>query len=87
VDLKAQPSQTFGYPLVSIPDAGHGLGSRVTIVDLKVYVCVEQATCTSGGTHALTARVMITDPLYTGSPPAPEPGRRKIEVLSWSEQR
>ena len=90
VNLKAQPSQQFGYPLVSMPVAGHGLGNRVTVVDLKVYVCVEQATCASGGTHALTVRVMITDPPYTawGSGPArPEPGRRKVEVLSWSEQR
>jgi hypothetical protein len=90
VDFKAQPSQTFGYPLVSIPDAGTGLGNKVTVVDLKVYVCVEQGTCDSGGTHALTVRVMITDPPYSswgGGPARPEPGRRKIEVLSWSEQR
>jgi hypothetical protein len=93
VNLKAQPSQTFGYPLVSMPVAGKGLGNRVTVVDLKVYVCVEQATCASGGTHALTVRAMITDPPYTAwgtgpSPaPRPQPGRRKVEVLSWSEQR
>lgn len=93
VNLKAQPSTTFGYPLVSMPVAGTGLGNRVTIVDLKVYVCAEQATCASGGTHALTVRAMITDPPYTawgtGPSPAkrPEPGRRRIEVLSWSEQR
>ena len=87
VSFKAQPPQIFGYPLVSIPDAGTGLGSRVVIVDLKVYVCVQQASCASGGTHTLTVRVMITDPPYSGNPAAPEPGRRKIEVLSWSEQR
>ena len=90
VNLKAQPSQTFGYPLVSMPDAGHGLGNRATVVDLKVYVCVEQAACASGGTHALTVRAMITDPPYTtwgGGPARPEPGRRRVEVLSWSEQR
>ena len=90
VNLKAQPSQQFGYPLVSVPVAGHGLGTRVTVVDLKVHVCVEQATCASGGTHALTVRVMVTDPPYSawgGGPARPEPGRRKIEVLSWSEQR
>jgi hypothetical protein len=90
VNLKAQPSQQFGYPLVSMPVAGKGLGTKVTVVDLKVYVCVEQATCTTGGTHALTVRAMITDPPYTawGSGPArPEPGRRKVEILSWSEQR
>jgi hypothetical protein len=90
VNLKAQPSQQFGYPLVSVPVAGHGLGTRVQVVDLKVYVCVEQTTCTTGGTHALTVRVMITDPPYSAwasGPPRPEPGRRKVEVLSWSEQR
>jgi hypothetical protein len=90
VKLQAQPSQQFGYPLVSMPVAGHGLGNRATVVDLKVHVCVEQATCTTGGTHALTVRAMITDPPYTawGSGPArPEPGRRKVEILSWSEQR
>jgi len=90
VDLKAQPSQQFGYPLVSMPVAGKGLGNKVTVVDLKVFACPEQATCASGGTHALTVRVMVTDPPYTawGSGPAsPEPGRRKVEILSWSEQR
>ena len=90
VNLKAQPSQTFGYPLVSMPDAGHGLGNRATVVDLKVYVCVEQTACASGGTHALTVRAMITDPPYTtwgGGPARPEPGRRRVEILSWSEQR
>ena len=90
VDFKAQPSQDFGYPLVSLPDAGVGLGSKVTVVDLKVFVCVEQAACTTGGAHALTVRAKLTDPPYTtwgGGPARPEPGRRKIEVLSWSEQR
>ena len=90
VNLKAQPSQQFGYPLVSMPVAGHGLGNKVTAVDLKVYVCVGQSTCSSGGTQALTVRVMITDPPYTawgGGSARPEPGRRKIEILSWGEQR
>lgn len=89
VDFKAQPSQEFGYPLVSIPGAGTGLGSRVTVVDLKVWVCVESTSCASGGRHALTARVMITDPQYNASGPydgIPEPGRRKMQVVSWAEQ-
>lgn len=85
VAFKAQPPQVFGYPLVSIPDAGAGFGSRVTAVDLKVYVCVELGTCNSGGTHTLTVRVMITDPPY-GVSGAPVPGKRKMEVLSWAEQ-
>jgi hypothetical protein len=90
VNLKAQPSQTFGYPLVSMPDAGHGLGNKVTVVDLEVHVCVEKATCSGGGTHALTVRASITDPPYTawgGGPARPEPGRRRVEILSWAEQR
>lgn len=90
VNLKAQPAQQFGYPLVSMPVAGKGLGNKVTVVDLKVYVCTQQATCTTGGTHALTVRAMITDPPYTAwgsGPERPEPGRRRVEILSWSEQR
>jgi hypothetical protein len=90
VNLKAQPSQQFGYPLVSMPVAGKGLGNKVTVVDLKVLVCPEQATCATGGTHALTVRAMITDPQYTAwgsGPERPEPGRRQVKILSWSEQR
>lgn len=85
VNFKAQPQQVFGYPLVSIPDAGTGFGSRVTVVDLKVFVCVEQTSCDSGGRHALTVRASITDPPY-GPSGGPAPGRRKIEVLSWAVQ-
>lgn len=85
VNFKAQPQQLFGYPLVSIPDPGTGLGSRTTVVDLEVFVCVEQGSCASGGTRALIARVAITDPPY-GPSGAPVPGKRKIEVLSWAEQ-
>lgn len=89
VDFKAQPQQLFGYPLVSIPDAGTGFGGRITVVDLEIYVCVESADCTTGGAHALNARVMITDPPYDISGTyngMPEPGRRQIKVLSWAEQ-
>lgn len=89
VNLKAQPSQQFGYPLVSMPVAGKGLGSRATVMDLKIFVCPEQAGCATGGTHALTVRVMITDPPYSSFSGVyrPEPGRRKVEILSWSEQK
>ncbi|MBA2952734.1 hypothetical protein GON03_22170 [Nocardioides sp. MAH-18] len=90
VNLKAQPSQQFGYPIVSMPVAGHGLGNKVTVVDLEVYVCVGQSTCASGGTLVRTVRAMITDPPYTAwgsGSPRPEPGRRKVEILSWGEQQ
>lgn len=84
--LAGHPQVTYGYPLVSIPDAGTGLGKRVTVVDLKVFVCVEQASCAAGGTHTLTARALITDPPWTlGNEPVP--GKRRIEVLSWAEQK
>ena len=83
LDMKGQPKYAFGYPVVSIPDQGPGFGSNVTAVDLKVYVCVGQASCASGGTLTLTSRVKLTDPVNT--PPAPL--TRKVEVLSWSEQR
>lgn len=89
VDFKAQPSQQFGYPLVSIPDSGTGLNSRTVVVDLKIHVCVEQATCAADPTPDLTARIMITDPPYNTSGTyegIPEPGQRKMQVLSWAEQ-
>lgn len=84
--LSGHPQVLYGYPVVSVPDEGTGLSRRVTVVDLKVFVCVEQATCTSGGTPALTARVMITDPPWALAG-EPEPGKRQIRVLSWAAQR
>lgn len=90
VNFTAQPQQLFGYPLVSIPKAGHGLGTRVTVADLKVYVCVSSATCSSGGTLGLTVRVLITDPPYNTNGTwqnVPQPGRRQMKIISWAEQR
>lgn len=84
--LSGHPQVLYGYPVVSVPDEGQGLGKRVTVVDLKVHVCVEAASCASGGTHALTARVMITDPPWAlGGEPVP--GKRQIKVLTWAEQK
>lgn len=85
VRIDGHPQVPYGYPLVSIPEQGAGLGRRVTVVDLKVHVCVSSAACSSGGTHALTARVMITDPPWPlGGKPSP--GKRRIDILSWAEQ-
>lgn len=83
VSFKTYPQQLFGYPLVSIPAPGSGLGSLVTGVDLKVYVCVGSSMCASGGTLALTTRVLITDPDYTNHPTV---ANRRIRVLSWAIQ-
>ncbi|MEQ6900032.1 hypothetical protein [Nocardioides sp. YIM 152588] len=76
----------YGYPLAGIPDLGAGIGAFTTVVDLEVYVCPDAATCSSGGSRALTARVKITDPPY-GDEGLPTAGNRRIEVLSWAEQR
>jgi hypothetical protein len=84
VDFKTYPQNLFGYPLVSIPALGPGLGNTTTAVDLTVFVCVNSSDCTNGGTEALRSRVLITDPPYTDHPVA---GTRRIRVLSWSEQR
>lgn len=84
--LAGHPQVLYGYPLVSIPDEGSGLGRRVTVVDLKVFVCVQAATCGSGGTHALTVRVLIKDPPWPlGGEPTPS--KRQIKIVSWSEQK
>lgn len=84
--LAGHPQVLYGYPLVSIPDKGVGLNKRVVVVDLKVSVCVESASCATGGTHVLTARVAITDPPWTLPDGHPTPGQRQVRILSWSEQ-
>jgi hypothetical protein len=83
VGFKTYPQQLFGYPLVSLPKPGSGLGTTVTVVDLQVYVCADGGACATGGTHTLTVRAMITDPAYTTHPVA---GTRRIKILSWAEQ-
>lgn len=83
--LAGHPQVLYGYPLVSIPDQGTGLGKRVTVVDLTVFVCVESPTTCASDKPSLIVRVMITDPPWAfGS--KPEPGKRQIKVLSWAEQ-
>jgi hypothetical protein len=86
VGFKTYPQQVFGYPLVSIPKPGSGLGPTVTAVDLKVFVCTDGSTCATGGVSGadptLIVRVLITDPPYTDHPVA---GKRRMQVLSWAE--
>jgi hypothetical protein len=84
VDFKTYPQNLFGYPLVSVPALGPGLGNTTTAVDLKIFVCVNSSDCTSGGTEALRSRVLITDPPYTDHPVE---GKRRMRVLNWSVQR
>lgn len=99
VNFKAQPQQLFGVPLVSIPYPGYGLGSSVTAVDLKVYLC--GSSCSS--TPSLTSRVAFTDYVCQqaagcattnskfGTVPQnavdPTPGQRQVQILSWAEQK
>jgi hypothetical protein len=88
VNFKSQPSQTWGYPLISIPDVGLGLGSDVTAVDFQVFICTGTSACSTTGAPALSSRVMFTDKrdAATGLV-APVAGQRKVEVLSWAEQK
>lgn len=86
-DFSGWPQYTFGFPLVSIPDSGPGLGSNVTAVDLKVYLC-DSGTCSTSGTPALTARVLLTDPIDSSTNLiSPYPNTRQVNVLSWAEQK
>jgi hypothetical protein len=86
-DFAGWPQYTFGFPLVSIPDSGPGLGSQVTAVDLKVYLC-DSGTCPTSGTPALTARVLFTDPIDPATNIITAyPNTRQVNVLSWAEQK
>ncbi|MGN6782561.1 MAG: hypothetical protein ACTHJH_13760 [Marmoricola sp.] len=77
----------FAYPVVSIPDAGPGFGPSVSAVDLRVFLCTGNGPCATTGQPVLTSRVKITDPVGANGLVNPAPGTRKIDVLSWSEQR
>lgn len=87
VNFKSQPSQTWGYPIISIPDVSPGLGPEVEAVDLKVYLCTGAGPCSVTGSPALTSRVKLTDQLDANGLVSPVAGQRKVEVLSWAEQR
>lgn len=76
---------SFSYPgaVIELPDNSPGWGVNGTLVQLRVHVCPEEATCSAAtGTLALKARVQVWDPTGT-----PSPGRRQISILSWSHQR
>ena len=87
VSFKSQPSQTWGYPLVSIPDPGPGPGPQITDVDLTVFLCTGAGPCATSGTPALTSRVQFADGLNAKGLVNPVAGQRQVEVLSWAEQR
>lgn len=86
--MDSRNSFPFAYPVVSIPNQGPAFGRANTAVDLKVFLCSGSGPCSTTGTPALTSRVMLTDPVdsVTGLL-APKPGERKVQVLSWSEQK
>lgn len=88
ISFTGLPQYLYGYPLVSIPDEGPGFGRNVTAVDLSVYVCPGggNTDCpVSDDKLELKVRVKITDDPGSNAPP--QPGHRKIEVLSWADQR
>lgn len=95
--FQSQPQQTFGYPLVSLPDIGYGLGSNVAAVDMTVYLCTGSGPCSTTGSPALTTRVQFTDYVCTAVSASPNclivgevspiPGQRQVQILSWAEQK
>lgn len=87
VNFKSQPSQTWGYPLISIPDVGYGPGPNVVIVDLKTYLCAGSGPCATTGKPALSSRVEFTDQIDANGIVTPVAGQRQVSVLSWAEQK
>lgn len=88
MSMSGQPQYQFGTPVVEIPENGPGFGNNATVVDLNVYLCVASSSCASGGTLALRVRVMLTDKIDSTSQTVTfTPGQRKVDILSWSEQR
>lgn len=92
-NLNGWPNYSFSYPIVSIPDAGPGLGSNFTAVDMKVYLCDPPSSgtftgCPTTGTPDLTARVGFTDQIsQTTGLITQVPGTRTVNVLSWAPRR
>lgn len=70
---------SYHGPIFQIPDDSPGYGYQNSTADLKVHVCLGQATCGASDPVALTARVQLWDP--SGSPVA---NQRQVTVLSWS---
>lgn len=87
VNFKSQPSQVWGYPLVSIPDVSPGPGNAVTDVDMKVFLCSGAGPCPTTGAPVLTTRVQFTDGVNSKGWVTPVAGQRQVSILSWAEQR
>jgi hypothetical protein len=79
--LTTTGSLSYTGPLIYLPDNSPGYGVGGSIVDLQVYVCPGQSTCSSSGHLQLTARVLVYDP----NPPVVD--HREMTILSWSMQR
>lgn len=82
--LAIRETGSFEYegPVIELPDNSPGWGFNGTIVQLKVYVCPAQTTCSASGRPALKVRVQMWDPGGTPDPPG-----RQVSVLSWSHDR
>ncbi|MFC5728190.1 MULTISPECIES: hypothetical protein [Nocardioides] len=83
--LAIRETGAFAYegPVIELPDNSPGWGFGGTLVQLKVYLCPGQATCSVAPDRlALKLRVQVWDP--SGMP---EPPQRQMTVLSWSHVR
>src|SRR5262249_28337419 len=69
----ASTTRTAAGAIIETPSPGV---SPRAVAYLNVYVCVNSATCDSGGEHLLSTKVSIVD----------SPTGRQVTVLSWSLQ-
>lgn len=77
---KETGSLTYDGPVIEVPDNTPGFAPGGTVVYLRAYICPAQPTCSaSSGKLGLRSKVMINDPAGL-----PQPGKRQVQVLSWS---
>lgn len=82
---KETGSLTYDGPVIEVPDNTPGFGPGGTIVYLSAYLCPEGSAgpCDpSPDRLALRSKVQINDPIGI-----PQPGKRQVQVLSWSSPR
>lgn len=80
--LKETGSFAYKGPVFQIPDDSPGYGTNNSVVQLIVHLCPGLSTCTTSDPVALKLRVQLYDSTGTPNPP-----KRQVSILSWSEQR